>query len=180
MLATAGWHSIRVLEANRLAVRARDSLEQGKTGEAEDLYRSTLLRTPWDRLSTVRWAGWLLEQNKPEEALAVMDEGERWFASREFWVLRARALEQLGKPEEALEVLESATEVLPGYLRARNELAELYLRRDRHEEARASYLRVLASPQQSSRAMELKQRALIALARMSRTSRRTPLNVPEE
>ncbi len=183
LLAAAGWHSIRVLEANRLAVRARDSLGQGKTGEAEELYRSTLLRTPWDRLSTVRWAGWLLEQNKPEEALAVMDEGERWFASREFWVLRARALEQLGKPEEALEALESATEVLPDYLRARNGLAELYLRLDRRKEARATYRRVLASPQRTSRAMELKQRALIALSRMSRdttadTAER--LNTPEE
>lgn len=104
------------------ANRAR---RDGNIDRAVALYRSLQARFPSSsesELSRALLAQLLLDRGKPEEALAGFDhylsEGAP-VLSAEAWVGRARALEQLGKPEQARAAWRQVQDRFPGSVHAR-------------------------------------------------------------
>lgn len=96
-----------------LAVLERAAAEPGPDGSREDALRAAaarrLLAVVRDR-AVFRWAGELLESDRPEKALVLARVGERAWpdADGRASLVRARALASLGESEQALEALGSA------------------------------------------------------------------------
>jgi hypothetical protein len=120
-------------------------LSQGKFALAEQSYRAALEREPEELDTRAHLGTCLLRQNRPAEARPLLvavcaqnpdhDYGETRMAL-------AETLTALGEPAEAIEHWKGVNEA-HGYIRARVQLAELYLSQKQTEPARALVEEVL-------------------------------------
>lgn len=117
-------------------------LHQGKTGEAEALFKETLRARPWDWTAYSNLGAILLEAGRPEEAVRLLDPEPLWKIP-EAYALRGAALLGVGRYEEAEKAFLRALSADPRSVRAHNNLGLLYLKTDRRDEAIKEWEEVL-------------------------------------
>ena len=120
--------------------------QMGKLPEAEKCYRAALERDREDVDFQAHLGQCLLRQNRPQEALPLLDKVARENPKHDYGhtlMAYAETLGKLGQPDAAIaawqEVLQSHS-----YARARAQLAELYLEKGMHEEAKRELTELLA------------------------------------
>jgi len=165
------WYGAVVAQGNRRAAQARALLTAGAYQEAEALYRRVLSGNPWDHESGMLLAAILVARDESDEALEVLDEAERWSASRDAWLVRAEALRISGRLEDAADVLDGAIRAVPDFLRAHYALGALHIALGQEAQAAAAYRRILASSQDSPAAEALKDGAREKLAEIAEGTR---------
>lgn len=93
---------------------------RGRRQEVEPLLKAALKNAPDDRLASLLLAAWQLEQEKPEEGLALLAQTEARLAPQKLLtterVVRARALERLGQYEEAWAIYNASREAQRSHL----------------------------------------------------------------
>lgn len=161
------WYGVLVIQGNRRAAQARALLAAEEYEEAEDLYRQVVRVNPWDHESGMLLAAILVARDESGEALAVLDEAERWSASRDAWLVRAEALRISGRLADAADVLDGAIRAVPDFLRAHYALGNLRAALGQEARASAAYRRIVASSQDSPMAEALKDQAREKLAEIA-------------
>jgi hypothetical protein len=109
----AGTVALEVHAANCQAGAGHRLLRAGQLAAAADRLRAPLRVVPWLTAASVDRARALVATGQAAESLVVIADGERWASSEWFWVVRSRALSQLGYPDRARRVLEEALRILP-------------------------------------------------------------------
>lgn len=174
LLATgwAGQRGLILVFENRQAAEAAVLQLGGQPRAAEAAYESAVARAPWDHDSGIALASLLLDDDRPDAALRVLDRADTWSRSRESWLLRAHALLRKPSVGAALQVLRRATDAVPDFLRAEMLRGDLAMLVGRTHEARAAYQQILLSPQHSARAHRIMSAAAKKLEFLQ--SRTTP------
>lgn len=164
VVAWAGQRGFAMVSENRQAANAAALQTAGQPRASEVEYRNAVARAPWDHVGGVALASLLLDDNRADAALRVLDRADAWSRSRESWLLRAHAL--LRKPDiaAALQVMQRATNAVPDFLRAEMLRGDLAMLLGRTDEAMAAYRQVLLSPQRSTRAKRIIAEATHRLA----------------
>lgn len=90
---------------------------QGQPDLEEKHIRNALAWNPWATGCRSRYVEFLLEQNRPREALIQLAKVRERLNSRELWEREARALQALGREEEAAEAYRKYVETIPEILR---------------------------------------------------------------
>lgn len=109
-------------------------LRQGKTREAEALFKETLRVRPWDWVAYSTLATILLDGGRAEEAVRALNPDPLWKIPESF-TLRGAALLGAGRLEEAERAFLRTLSVDPRSVRARNNLGVLYLKTGRKDAA---------------------------------------------
>jgi tetratricopeptide (TPR) repeat protein len=117
-------------------------LRQGKTSEAEALFKETLRVRPWDWLAYSSLGAILLEGGRAEEAVRVLNPNPLWKIPDSF-TLRGAALLAVGRLKEAEKAFLRTLSKNPRSIRALNNLGLLYLKTDRKDEAIKQWEEVL-------------------------------------
>lgn len=97
-------HQSRLVKERALAAGDFALASQAATGE-EQMLRLTLALDPWATGARSRYSEFLVEQRRPNEALAQLERVRRRLNSSELYHREARALAQLGRNKEAEEKL---------------------------------------------------------------------------
>jgi tetratricopeptide (TPR) repeat protein len=163
---TLSWQ-LSLVSANRLAKRAEDYVGRGLYIDAVQDYKRVLALWPWNYETRIKSAAVLAQTGQLAIALTAVEESTNWGASPEGWLLQSELLIALNRNSAAEAVLRKAIDVIPDLMRARLALANLQHRAGQREAALQQYRLVIASPQQSSLAMQLKKQAvdnLVAIA----------------
>jgi hypothetical protein len=169
VMALALVQSVRLLLVDRWLQGARLAFIAGPADETERLALRGLRFEPthgelWGLLAHAR-----ARRGDDEGALLAAREAQRTLPTPDGVYLIAAIERRGGRPEQAIEELETLSETLPGLLRPRVFLAELYAESGRRETARTILANVLAMPVKfpSAEERELRDRAaelLYALA----------------
>jgi tetratricopeptide (TPR) repeat protein/O-antigen ligase len=109
-------------------------LRQGKTREAEALFKETLRVRPWDWVAYSSLGSILLEDGRAEEAVQLLNPGPLWKIPESF-TLRGVALLATGRLKEAEKMFLRTLSKNPHSIRALNNLGVLYLKTGRKDEA---------------------------------------------
>jgi hypothetical protein len=120
--------------------------QQGKLKEAEASYRAAMERDPQDEDTRAHLGQCLLRQNRPQEALPLLEGVCNANPKHDYGhtlMALAETLRAIGQTDRAMAVFEQVTEN-HSYARARVQLAELYLAAGRMEQARQQIDEVLA------------------------------------
>lgn len=117
-------------------------LRQGKTREAEALFKETLRARPWDWVAYSSLGAILLENGRAEEAARLLNPDPLWKIP-ESYTLRGAALLGIGRFEEAERDFLRTLSKDPRSIRARNNLGMLYLKTGRKDEAIKQWEEVL-------------------------------------
>ncbi len=129
---------------SKTVTKALELQEQGNIPEAIKLFRKSLLTSPADWISLFSLAHILVYQDKPEEALKLLD---RLVAINPQYVpgfyLRGIALEKLGRHEQALIAVDKGLRLDPGNVDALNRRGALLKTLTRDNEAILCYQKVL-------------------------------------
>ena len=128
-------------EANNLIALIR--LRQGRTAEAEELFKETLRVRPWDWTAYTTLGTIQMDTGRLEEAIKTFQPDAIFWRNPEAYTLYGVALIKAGRYEDAERSLNHSLSMEPHSVRAHNNLGALYYATGRLEEAIIEWQEVL-------------------------------------
>ncbi|MCX6356483.1 MAG: tetratricopeptide repeat protein [Candidatus Aureabacteria bacterium] len=121
----ARWREMGIVSHEATNMMAMLRYRQGRTAEAEQLFRETLRVRRWDWTAHANLGAILLDAGRNDEAVAALDPGPVWMFP-EAYTLYGVALLKKGRYGEAEENFRITLDRDPRSIKARNNLAALY------------------------------------------------------